>query len=728
MKLARFTVRYRTILIIIFALATGWAFLHLDAAPINYDLTSYLSENTDTSIGLRRMMAAFEETSSFRVALDDSDDGSVSALAQEIGKLPGVMSAAFDPEKNVTEDGKVWRLIEVMTTEAGAAEAYDAAEALLADTPHLSAGGVKDGRIIEGTIFREMPGVMIVSCLIVLLVLLVMTHSWIQPFLFYIIIGVSIILNMGTNLVFPSISFITFAVAAILQLALAMDYSIMLLNAYDRELAKDSDAPSAMVKALAATYMPVLSSSLTTVAGMLSLVTMSFTIGYDIGMVLAKGIVISMLTVFFLMPGLLVLLTPLMRKTAHSFHLRLRGDGIVRLLRGSRGGVAVLLIVLIAAGAAVQFGNTYTYTVSNFDAESAKLNRLFGNANQIALIYPGDESDEDYARERDLLERLSKIEANGKPVLKETFAMTTTGAMAVEMYDAAKVAKLLNMDVFSVSTASMLAGIRYPVRGDKLIEKVLEMRGTLSAFAGEDQLAMLDQVADLLGTAKQAFRQNGEGRAVVTLDINSTDPARGRVIGEIKAALRDVYGDGGALTGMMVATNDIADSFEGDVRRVTFLTIGAIFLIILFSFRSFLIPAMLVLVIQGAVWLNMAVSGLLDGSIFFMCYLICMALQMGATIDYGILLTTHYRALRAELEPWDAVSEALTRSLPTLMTSGLALVIAGFTVGCMSSVFYISSIGIMLGRGALASLALVILLLPCLLRWADRWVKPRGSK
>ena len=728
MKLARLTVRYRAVILILFILMTGWAFAHLDATPINYDLTSYLSEDTDTSVGLRRMLAAFDETSSFRLALPDGDDAEASRLAREIGALPGVMNAAFAPEKNVTENGVTWRLIEVMTTEADAARAYDGAEALLGGRAHLTAGSVKDGRTLQNSIRTEMPGVMIVSCLIVLVVLLVMTHSWIQPLLFYLIIGVSIILNMGTNMVFSSISFITFAVTAILQLALAMDYSIMLINAYDRELGPDDKAADAMIRALAATYMPVLSSSLTTVAGMLSLVTMSFTIGYDIGMVLAKGILISMLTVFFLMPGLLVMLTPVIRRTTHRFHLRLSGNGIIRLLRVSRGAVAILLILVIVAGAVIQFGNTYTYTVKDMDDESAHLSALFGNANQVALIYPGDDSDEDYARERALLDRLRLIEANGAPVVKEVYAMTTTGAQALEVYDAASVARLLNVSPLSVTALSALAGITYPIRADRLIEQVMRSRSLLTGVATEDQLAMLDELAALLQTAKTAFRQNGEGRAVITLDLNSTDPARGRVIREIKAALGEVYGADAALTGMMIATNDIADSFEGDVRRVTFLTIGAVFLIILFSFRSFLVPLLLVLVIQGAVWINMAVSGLLDGSIFFMCYLICMALQMGATIDYGILMTTHYRALRARLAPWDAAREALTMSLPTLLTSGLALVIAGYAVGFIASVFYISSIGIMLGRGAIASLILVILLLPCLLVWTDRWLKPgRGQ-
>lgn len=728
MKLARCCVRYRALLMILFALATGWAFLHFDATPINYDLTRYLSEDTDTARGLRRMNAAFQETSSFRVALSAGDDAQAEALARQIADLPGVMNAAFDPAKNVTDQGTTYRLIETLTTGRDAAAAYDGAQALLEGIPHLSAGSVRDSRTIESSIRREIPGVMLVSCLIVLLVLLVMTHSWIQPILFFIAIGVSIVLNMGTNMVFSSISFITFAVTAILQLALAMDYSIMLMNAYDRELTPEADPAEAMTRALASTYMPVLSSSLTTVAGMMSLVTMSFTIGYDIGMVLAKGILLSMVTVFFLMPGLLVSLTGIMRRTTHWLHLRLSGAPLARGLRNSRGIAAALLVLLIAAGAVIQFGNTYAYTVHDMDDESAALSRLFGSTNQVVLLYPGDGSDGDFERERDLLERIGAIEVGGRPLMTDAYAMTTTGAQALEVYDAEGVARMMGISPLKVNLMALATGIRFPVRADRLIEQLMAKRDLLAAQADEAQLSQLDGFYALLGTAKAAFRQNGEGRSVITIGLNSTDPQRGAVIREIKAALAAVYGEEGALTGQIVATNDIADSFEGDVRKVTFLTIGAIFLIILCSFRNALIPALLVLVIQGAVWINMAVSGLIDGQIFFMCYLICMALQMGATIDYGILLTTHYRAERRRLPPWEAVGSALTRSLPTLLTSGLALVIAGYTVGFMSSVFYISSIGVMLGRGAIASLTLILLLLPCLLVWTDRWVCPRAKE
>ena len=161
---------------------------------------------------------------------------------------------------------------------------------------------------------------------------------------------------------------------------------------------------------------------------------------------------------------------------------------------------------------------------------------------------------------------------------------------------------------------------------------------------------------------------------------------------------------------------------SGDVQKVSLITILAVFLIVMISFRSFWVPLILVCVIQGAVWVNMAFSGLVDGSVFFMCYLICMALQMGATIDYGILMTSHYRECRESLSPLEAAGEAMKRSMQTIFTSGLALITAGFAVGLISSVFYISEIGKMLGRGAIVSVLLVLFLLPQLLIWLDRRV------
>ena len=725
-KLCAFVVRRRTLLMALFFILSVLAGLTMGRVRVNYDLTSYLSEDTDTKKALTLMNGEFEETSSLSIVLVDADAETAAADAAWIAALDGVMTSVHDEAEGVREEaGHTYRLISVVMTEESAESVLDAVNGRLESREHLISGGAQDSRSLRESIAREIPIVMLVSCLIVLAVLLAMTRSWLEPLLFFLVIAVSVLLNMGTNWIFPSISFITFAVTAILQLALAMDYSIMLINAFDR-LRASMDTRAAMRQALADSMMPIASSALTTVAGMLSLVFMSFRIGFDIGVVLAKGILLSMLTVFLFMPGLLTLCAPLLDKTAHK-PLPISGRALSRVSHGFHGLLPVLLIALIAAGAALQGQSTYTYTVRDMSEEAREVSELFGQNNQIVLLFPKDESDEGIARQRDLIARVSAIEADGAPVVKEALSMVTTGEMALRQYEAADIAGLLGVTPEAAQTYLSLLGIETPIRGDALIAR-LDGAAQRLPFLPQTIRDQLAEAQSLLAQAQAAFNGQHYSRAILTLDLPMNSPYAHDVVKQIKAALHDVYGEDVGMAGMLAAMDDIATSFTADMMRVSFITIGLVFLIVALSFRSAVVPLLLVCVIQGAIWINMSASNLIDGSIFFMCYLICMALQMGATIDYGILLTSHYRTLRQTMDKRDAAAQAIQLSLQTILTSGLALIVAGFSVGIVSTVFYISSIGTMLGRGAVVSVLLVLFLLPKLLQWLDRWVVSTGKK
>ncbi len=722
-KIASAIVRFRYILTVLMLLLCVPAALNIGGTGINYDLTAYLAGDTMTARGLRIMETEFENTSSLSLVLIGVGDEEAFASAEKISAMDGVMTASYDPEKGLKSvNGTEYRLISVISDAASDGEVYDSVEALFADTDHMISGAVRDNRIIRGSMNREIPTVMLISCVIVMAVLLLMSPSPVEPLLFFLCIGVSIVLNMGTNTVFGSISFITFAVAAILQLALAMDYSIMLINIYDRMLDAGMERAQAMTAALERAFLPVSSSALTTVAGMLSLVFMSFTIGFDIGMVLAKGIVISMLTVFLMLPGLLTLFTPLMRRTAHR-PLRLSGKRLSAMIRKSRGSIAVVLILLIAAGAVIQTGNTYTYTVRDMDGESAMISDLFGRADPLVLLFPVCRTDEDYAEEESALREISMLEAQSRKAVVSVMAMPVTGEAALKMFDAETAADMMGTDRSLMRTFFGLLGIEGSIRGSELVKKAEAFLETPAAFmVPAEARARVEEMSGMLALAEKTFNGKEWSRAVLSMDLSYTDPGAREVLAGIREIMTAHYGENWAMTGGIVATDDIGTSFSGDLRRVGLITVAAVFLIILLSFKNVVIPLMLVCVIQGAVWVNMAFSGLVDGSVFFMCYLICMALQMGATIDYGILLTENYRLCRDSMAPYDAAAAALDRSMQTILTSGLALVTAGFAVGKVSSVFYISSIGTMLGRGAVVSVLLVLFLLPQLLVWLDRLI------
>lgn len=718
-KVATLIVRLRIPLMILMLILAVLCGTTIRSVKVNYDLISYLDDDTAAMRGLAIMSSEFSGVSGMSVALKNSTEEDAQQTASWIATLDGVMLANHDAETGVKEhDGGTYRLIRVIANADNSDAVYDAIEAQLADTPHLISGGPKDNRLLQQNIGREMPIVMLVSCIIVLAVLLAMSRSWLEPFIFFLIIAVSILLNMGTNWIFPSISFVTFAVAAILQLALAMDYSIMLINAFERLRAQGLAPREAMTQALADSFMPIASSALTTVAGMLALVFMSFTIGFDIGIVLAKGIVLSMLTVFLLMPGVLVACSPMLDKTTHK-PLHISGKLITR---GARGVVPILLIALIVAGTILQFGNTYTYTVRDMDADSQLVSELFGQNNQIVLLFPTDTTDEGYQRQRDMLAEMQAIAFDGAPIVNSVQAMVTTGAQALEYYDVPKAAQLLGYSEQQVQMVFNQLGVTDSIRADALIERLIPLAKRFSMLVPKAAMEQLNQAETLLNTANSTFNGAHYARALLSLNLAISSPYAHDAVQQIEAILYKYYGEDGALSGMLVAMDDIATSFTGDMTRVSLITIGLVFLIVMISFRSLVIPAMLVCLIQGAVYINMAFSGLVDGSVFFMCYLICVALQMGATIDYGILLTSHYRRCRSALPPREAVAQAMQMSLQTILTSGLALITAGFAVGKISTVFYISSIGTMLARGAVVSVLLILFLLPQLLIWLDRWM------
>lgn len=722
-KIAGCIVRFRAVWLILLLIASAASALTMGRTRVNYDLTAYLNKDTDTKRGLDLMNGEFEQTSFMSVVLIDADADAAADYAGRIGALEGVLTAAHDPEAGVTRrDGHLYRLIRVTLNADREEEALEAVDGMLAETPHLISGAAQDSRDLQESIMREMPLVMAVSCAIVFGILLAMTRSWMEPVIFFLVIAVSILINMGTNWIFPSISFITFAVTAILQLALAMDYSIMLMNAFDRLRRQGMDARQAMAQALSGAFMPIASSALTTVAGMLALVFMRFTIGFDIGIVLAKGILISMLTVFLFMPGLLTLFAPLLDRTAHK-PLPLKGGWMESASSALHGLLPLALILAVILGAGLQSKNVYTYTIRDMGAGAQQVTELFGQSNQIVALFPRDDSDEGVARQRQLAERLQSLTADGASVVKDVMSMVTTGNAAVTVYqDAAEVAALLGRDEGSVNALARMLGIQFPIRGDALVKQLSDSLGRIAFLVPGDVMEQLKGAQELLQTAENAFNGPHYSRMLLDMELAYSDPHVHEVITGIKAILRELYGEDTAMAGMLLAIDDIATSFSTDMRRVTFITIGLVFLIVLISFKSLVIPVLLVCVIQGAIWINMAFSNWYDGSIFFMCYLICVALQMGATIDYGILLTSHYRELRRDHNKKASAAEAIRLSLPTVLTSGMALIVAGFSVGIVSSVFYISSIGTMLGRGAVVSVALVLFLLPQLLQLLDRWV------
>lgn len=722
-KLARGIVKGRYVILAVMIAAVAFSAACMNKTHINYDLTQYLSEETMTRRALIKMEEEFGSSEQLRVMFADQEEEALQGYVAEMNALPEVLLAAFDGETGVRQqDGKTWQLVTLTLNPCDTAALIDTLRGMFPQAGEYFVGGAAASQLdIQERVAAEIPLALLIALAVVIAVLVITSRAWMEPVLILVTLGVSILINMGTNFLFPSVSFITHSVCAILQLALSIDYAIMLLHRYNDFSEEGLPPKEAMTQALAHAMMPISSSACTTAAGLLSLLFMSFTIGFDIGIVLTKGIFISMLTVFLLTPALTLIFHRAMVKTRHK-PLRLGSEHLAAFVAKAKKPLAAILALLIFAGAYLQTGNDYVFTDAGHVAEgseNARIEGIFGTSDPLVLLIPGGTEDEDYDKQRALAVALQAVSVDGQTAVKELRAMVTDGAAALEYYTAPQVAEMTGLSPLVVSLAMNAQGFGVQARADRL----LEMAG---AFAGDNpEIAALRQA---VATARQAFEGKNYSRMLLTLSFGVSDEAYRTAIEEIMAAARASYGEDFYLTGSGMSVYDIGNAFQSDLMLVNLITLGAILLIVMCSFRRVGMPVLLVFVIEGSIWLSMGISRLLNEQIFFLSYLICVSIQMGATIDYGILFMDQYRALRERLPMGEALREALNHALPTILTSGSILVTAGFIIGKICSIFYISSIGLLLARGALISVILILTLLPALLMIFDRWVLPRKKR
>ena len=722
-KLAEIIVRSKRLTLIIYSIITVLCAFTISKTVINYDFTAYLSEDTVTRRSLDIMNAEFETTEQISVMFSNLDSEKITELTAWLTDMDGVMRAVYNAEDDSKSvDGIRYDKISLYLDAPDAIAFTEGLNAELTERGDIGeyalSGSAAQTILIEEKILAEIPVAMVIAIAVVIAVLFLTSHSYIEPLIFIIVLLVSIVINMGTNFIFDSISFVTFAVAAILQLALAMDYSIMLLHGFFEIRETGVSDETALRLAIVRSFMPICSSSLTTVAGLVSLMFMSFTIGFDIGIVLSKGILISMLCVFTLMPALILVFKKPLRTTIHKT-LPLGGKAVARLAYSGRKIVPVILICAIAAACFLQTKNEYSFTDSTKQSEGVSVTQVFGAGTQLVLLVPGGDSDDDIELQQALVEKLYEIEYEGRKAVSDILSLVTTGAAAVKYYEAEDIAELLNVPKFVANMYLSALNLGSSVRGDVLLANA-------AAALGDN--AQLAEYNELVNFAKQTFVGEHYSRLILTLNVPNQGQAAFDVIDEIRAALAELYPDSETgIAGVLMSSYDIYSAFTGDLTKVNLITIISILLIVLVSFRNVLIPVLLICVIQGAVWINMSISIVIGENVFFMCYLICLAIQMGATIDYGILLTSNYRLQRREKDSRAALTGAIELSLPTIFTSGLILTVAGFAIGHVCTVYYIYSIGRMLARGTLASLVMVLLLLPPLLLLTDKWVIKREN-
>lgn len=902
-KISGWIVKARYVLLAVFVALVGLSAFLMTRVNINYNMLIYLDEDSTSTVALNTMEREFGSVGQAQVMVTNVDFKAVEGLKNKLEEVSCVASVVtaqsssdaeyFKKNSETTEIGTALYKIFLKTGNYDVAS-YDAIDEIRTSFKNavddgyvmvgstqvsLNDGSVKSRVMMNGgavsskflteQLNSDMTKILVIAVVVVLVILTIVSTSWVEPVIFLFVAGGAILINMGTNILLNylpnignSMSFITKAIAAVMQLALAMDYSIILLHAYKAEKEAGLNKIDAIKAALAKSFAPVSASSITTIAGLVALMFMSFSIGFDVGLVLAKGILISLLCVFLFMPALLVLADPLLEKTKHktigevfsSINEKAKekaaSKGKKRFTFAdfqfkTRYIIPIVGVLLVIAGAAFNFNSEYDFVLQAstdnnavVNVEDKEISKEFGTQNTLVVLL--DKNTYTYQEEMELISYMQDYKYKDKNVINSAQGLTTYGlniplskevvsakfglsesivgtvydSMGVEYqtlsnlikymvtndvanvylngventldnaYDSYKDSLYLeNGSVNTVAVAGMKAFVDgYKVAYEnnlldaetkakyesyKTLITVLDYNHISSAmpfyteeyvgyvtansqsgvegaayyfeyvtFASKNKMAtaygeaitnkLAPYYAQVL-SAEDNFYSDNYVRVIFNLDMPASGEDSFKAINEITDHVYDTYGDCHVVCETFVYSQ-IKDVFNDDIVKVNLISFFAVLLIIALTFKSAFVPVLLTVLIQGAIWITMGISTISGNNIFFICYLVVMCIQMGATIDYGILLTNNYINYRKTMNKTAAMAEALKSSAITIFTSGSILILATLIVGLVSKVAIISDLGLLLTRGCIISVFMIIFCLPQFLILTDKIIEKTSYK
>ncbi len=670
--LSRRIVRARVpilILSLVLLIPACFGYLH---TRVNYDILTYLPDNIETMEGQDILLRDFGKGAYALFVAEGMTDAQVAQLQaklEQVDHVAQVLGFSSLADSSIPQEILPDALYEVfhsdnaslmaifLDTSTSADETMDAIleiRALAGEQCFLSSMSA----IVTDTkqlVDQELFWYVLIAVVLSALVLALTMDSWMAPVLFLVTVGIAVLYNLGTNILQGEISFVTQALAAVLQLAVTMDYSIFLWNSYREQQRQTENREEAMAKAISATIVSVAGSSLTTVAGFVALCFMTFTLGMDLGIVMAKGVLLGVFCCVTVLPAFILCFDKAIEKTRHR-PLTVNGEKAAAFILRHRKALLLLLVLWVPA--------------------------VIGYKN-MQVYYKLDESLPDY---------LPCVQANR--VLDEEFDMSTIHLALVNEEMPVKDAKAMLHDMEQVD------GVNFALGTDSLIGSAIPKDFLPEQLTGE---------------------LSADGRQLIL--ISSAYPVASDEVNaqvdQLEAVLKR-YAPDGMLIGEAPCTRDLISITDRDFQVVSAVSIGAIFLLILFVLRSVSLPVILVLVIELAIYINLAISGF-DGAVLpFIASIVVGTVQLGATVDYAILLTNRYQTeRRLGLGREEAARVALSVSIPSVLTSALGFFAATIGVGLYSDVDMIGTLCLLLGRGALISMALVLCLLPPLLVACD---------
>lgn len=668
-NISKFLLKHKYTVLIVFAVLTAFSVIASSFVKINYQLSDYLPSDAPSTVALNIMDERFDQTiPNLSVYIEDVTIPEALEFKTQLLGQPGVKSVLWlDDVLDVytpleMQDAKTvesWykngtALFSVTMDDTHIADDIRSLRAFIGSRGIIS-GDAANQAAAQSSTANEIPKIILFVVPLVLIILLISTSSWFEPVLFLLAIGVAVLLNMGTNVFLGEVSFVTNASSGILQLAVSMDYAVFLLHSFARYRHAGDGIQEAMSKAMVESFSSIAASAATTVIGFAVLVLMRFRIGADMGVVLAKGILFSFISVMVLLPVMAISTTKLMDRTHHR-PLLPKFEGFGRVVGRVCIPIAIIVVILIVPGFLGQKNNQFIYGSSGMSSpgsqeklDAEKIESVFGKTVQMVLLVP----EGDVVKEKQLGTALDHIE-----------------------------------HVTNVISYANYVGAEIP-----------------QDFLNKDQLSQ--------------FRSGGYSRMILYVDTPDEGKEAFDTVNAVRATASDFYPGTYQLVGQSVVNYDLMDTIVKDNRVVNVAVVLSIGLVLLLTFRSLSIPLILLLVIEGATWINLSLPYFTGDTLNYLGYQIISSVQLGATVDYGILFATHYMANRRVQDKYSAIRKTVADSTASILTPAAILTIAGMMLGLISSNGIISQLGAILGRGAALSAVMVLTVLPGLFLMLD---------
>lgn len=753
-KIPEGIVKLKWVFLVLFVALSIFGAVMIPHTKINYDLTGYLPAHCDSSTALELLKKEFDDKGMAYVMVKDVTPEKAGEIKTRLEKVEGVATVTYVESMNYKNNSALYTVtLKDYDSTAGAFDAVKGVIDALSDEKAYLSGQSAFSYYTKLETEQSIMKLGIAIIIIILLVMLFTSKTYFELIVLILVFGAAMAINMGTNFLFVNgISYIANLVALVLQLALSLDYSIILLHRYMEERDNGEDAKTATVTALTKGLPEILSSSLTTVAGLAALMLMTLSIGAEIGLSLAKGIVVSMATVIFFMPALLVIFDKPIQKTRHKSFVPNVTKPARAIVKARKVIVPAFLLIAILAGVAQGF-NKYSFNYNSGSLIVAPKKVIeetgFGTLNSLVVVVPKGDAE----KERQLVKYVESFDLIDK---SQTTALSTINVYSFIDADSSETLYLTN-EVSRKDIGDLIdkipsdAGVNpllikpiiegwfddyvknYLPEGTKpskakvrLIDlldfAVREKFDAISRFIGDDpeKLAYLEQIKQI-SFAKANLESENYSRITFNINGGVEDDDVFELVKTLKSGVSDFYEER-YITGESVVCYEMSEYFMKDNLMVCLFTDLFILVILLITFRNISLPIILILAIQGGIFINFAIPFLSKTSISFIGYLIISAIQMGATIDYAIVLTNRYRGIRKDFtDRYDAMAAATNAVFPTILTSGVILTATGFVMSMLSS-GVVAQLGLLLGVGTLTSIIIVLFVLPSLLLVTEKVV------